>query len=90
MNAKLENVTVLKVTTKEGSAQEGKDPVTFVSFTLLAGYDTLSAWGYLTDFAAGLPAQGDVVTADIAVRAKANERNAQYPRLSVRVKSFTK
>jgi hypothetical protein len=90
MNAVIKNATVLKVTTKEGDAREGKEPVTFVSFTLLDGFDTLSAWGYASDFTGGLPAQGDVVDAHVAVRAKENTRNPQYPRLSVRVKSVVK
>lgn len=87
MLSTLTDVTVLKVTTRDVTSPEGAD-TTFASITVLSGFDTVTLWAFAKDFIT-LPAQGDIIDAAVYTKAKTNDRNPQYPRLSSQLKSYS-
>lgn len=88
MLSTLTDVTVLKVTTRDVTNSDSNELTTFASITVLSGFDTVTLWAFAKDFSA-LPNQGDVIDAAIYTKAKTNDRNPQYPRLSSQLKSYS-
>lgn len=86
MLANFNSAQVLKTSSRDVANSDGTT-TTFVSTLLLVGNDPISTWSFSTDFQSP-PAVGTVIDAEVDIRAKTNDRNPQYPRLSVRLKSF--